>query len=216
MITVTGKLARAGGKVVVVPDLPIDRDVAQKLIRSAEIRLFDGREITPEQRRKVFALVGDIAWYSGHEPEYLRKLLTLEFVKDSGGDFFSLSNCEKSVARDFISWLIDFCFAWNVPTRDTLLLQADDVGKYLYSCLEHKRCAVCNNPAQLHHVDTVGMGRNREKIVHEGMMAMALCQKHHAEVHTIGQKTFDKKYHIYGIRLDAYLCSCLKIKENET
>lgn len=215
MITVTGKLARAGGKIVVVPDFPIDREVAQKQVRSAEIRLFDGREITPEQRRKVFALVGDIAWYSGHEPEYLRKLLTLEFVKDIGEDFFSLSNCEKSVARDFISWLIDFCFVWNVPTKDTLLLQTDDVGSYLYSCLEHRKCAVCNERAQLHHVDAVGMGRNRDGIVHEGMMAMALCQKHHTEAHIIGQETLDEKYHIYGIRLDAYLCTCLKVKEDK-
>ena len=110
MITVPGKIARAGGKTVIVPELAIDREIARQEIQTVEIRLFDGREISPEQRRKIFAIIGDIAWYSGHEPEYLRKLLTLEFVKDKGCEFFSLSNCEKSTATEFISWLIDFCF----------------------------------------------------------------------------------------------------------
>ena len=213
MITVPGKIARAGGKTVIVPELAIDREITRQEIQMVEIRLFDGREISPEQRRKIFAIIGDIAWYSGHEPEYLRKLLTLEFVKDKGCEFFSLSNCEKSTATDFISWLIDFCFRWCVPTEDTLLMQADDIGKYLYSCLEHRKCAVCNAPADLHHVEAVGMGRDRGQIIHEGMQAMALCRKHHIEAHAMGQKSFDEKYHIYGIRLDAYLCGRLNLKE---
>ena len=82
MITVPGKIARAGGKTVIVPEFAIDREITRQEIQTVEIRLFDGREISPEQRRKIFAIIGDIAWYSGHEPEYLRKLLTLEFVKD--------------------------------------------------------------------------------------------------------------------------------------
>lgn len=215
MITLPGKITRFEGKTVIVPAFSIDREIMQQEIKTAEIRLFDGREITPEQRKKIFAIIGDIAWYSGHEPEYLRKLLTFQFVRDKGIDFFSLSNCKKSTARDFISWLIDFCFCWDVPTKDTLLTQTDDIGKYLYTCIEHRKCAVCNQKADIHHVTTVGMGRDRDEIVHEGMKAMPLCRKHHNEAHTIGQKSFERKYHIYGIVLDSYLCSCLKLKEEK-
>lgn len=57
------------------------------------------------------------------------------------------------------------------------------------------------------------MERDRNQIIHEGMQAMALCRKHHIEAHAMGQKSFDEKYHIYGIRLDAYLCGRLNLKE---
>ena len=169
-----------------MPELAIDREITRQEIQTVEIRLFDGREISPEQRRKIFAIIGDIAWYSGHEPEYLRKLLTLEFVKDKGCEFFSLSNCEKSTATDFISWLIDFCFRWCVPTEDTLLMQADDIGKYLYSCLEHRKCAVCNAPADLHHVEADGMGRERNQTLQERGDERELRRKHRTEEHAHG------------------------------
>ena len=42
---------------------------------------------------------------------------------------------------------------------------------------------------------------------------MARGRKHHIEAHAMGQKSFDEKYHIYGIRLDAYLCGRLNLKE---
>ena len=47
MITVPGKIARAGGKTVIVPELAIDREITRQEIQTVEIRLFDGREISP-------------------------------------------------------------------------------------------------------------------------------------------------------------------------
>jgi hypothetical protein len=71
-------------------------------------------------------------------------------------------------------------------------------------------CAICNKKAEVHHVDVVGMGANRNKIVHLGMRAIALCRKHHNEAHTRGQAFFDD-YHVYGIKLDQYLCDKLRM-----
>jgi hypothetical protein len=31
---------------------------------------------------------------------------------------------------------------------------------------------------------------------------LCLCRIHHTEVHTVGQETFSKKYHVYGILFD--------------
>ena len=209
----TAKIVGYDGEVLQLKPLGyIDRELLQKQVDIIEIRLVDGREISAEQRRKIFATVRDIAAWSGHEPEYIRQFTEFDFRLQNGLEPFSLSDCDKSTAREFISYLIEFCFNHGVPTRDTLLNRTDDIGKYLYYCLEHRRCAVCNEKADIHHVTAVGMGRDREQIIHAGMEAIALCRKHHQEAHIKGQAFFNE-YHIYGIKLDKYLCDILNLKK---
>lgn len=213
MITTAKIIAYDGETLLIRPTIPIDREMIQKQVDTVEIRLTDGREISAEQRRKIFALVRDIAVWCGHEPEYIRMYTTFEYRLMHGIEPFSLSDCDMSTAKDYISYLIDFCFLHSVPTRDTLLNQTDDIGKYLYSCLEHRRCAVCNAKADVHHVDAVGRGRNRNEIAHIGMKAVALCRIHHNEAHAMGDKSFCEKHHIYGIKLDEYLCEKLNLRK---
>lgn len=209
------KIVGYDGEVLrVKPLVTIDRELLQKQVEEIEIRLTDGREISADQRRKVFALIRDIADWCGEEPEYIRKFTTFEYCISNGIDPFSLSDCDMSTAREYISYLIDFCFRHGVPTRDTLLNRTDDISKYLYSCLAHRRCAVCNKQADVHHVNAVGMGRDRAKINHSGMEAIALCREHHREAHTRGQAFFDK-YHIYGIKLDDNLCKILNLRKEK-
>ena len=178
-----------------------------------EIRLDDGRAISADQRRKIFALIKEIAIWSGNEPEYIRMFMTWDFCCKYGSDMFSLSDVDMTIAREYISYLIDFCFKWGVPTKDTLLNRTEDIDKYLYACLYHKKCIICNAQAELHHVDHVGMGFDREQISHLGLRAEAVCRKHHIEAHSVGQHTFDEKYHIYGIKLDKKLCEIYKLKD---
>jgi hypothetical protein len=208
----TAKIVGYDGDVLYVkPLVAIERELLQKNVDVIEIRLTDGREISAEQRKKIFAMVRDIANWSGDEPECIRKFTEFEYRLQNGLEPFSLSDCDKSTARNYITYLIDFCFRHSVPTRDTLLNRTDDIDKYLYSCLEHRKCAVCNDRADVHHIDAIGMGRDRATINHCGMEAIALCRKHHQEAHTRGQIFFDA-YHIYGIRLDKYLCEKLNLK----
>lgn len=210
-MTTTAKIVDYDGHLLTLaPDEPIFRELIQKDVSTVELRLDDGRQISAVQRKKIFALVRDISNWSGHDPEELRRLLTWDFRSLDGGPDFSLSDVDMTTAREFITYLIDFCFRWGVPTRDSLLERTDDIGKYLYLCLEHRKCAICNDRADVHHVDAVGMGRDRESIVHEGMRAIALCRKHHQEAHQAGQDFF-QRYHVFGIRLDGYLCGVLNL-----
>lgn len=199
-----------GHDLLLVPEEPIGIELEQKKIEQVELRLDDGRTISNDQRRKIFAVVRDISLWSGHSPEEIRQLLTWDFRKTDGRDDFSLSDVDMTTAREFLTYLIDFCFVHNIPTKDTLLNQTDDIGKYLYLCLAHRKCAICNARAQVHHVDRIGMGRDREEIVHVGLRAIALCDKHHDAAHR-GEKEFFAKYHIYGIKLDEYLCKLLSL-----
>ena len=210
----TAKIVGYDGELLTIKPLAaIDRELLQKQVESIEIRLTDSREISAVQRKKVFALIRDIADWCGEEPEYIRKFTTFEYRISSGIEPFSLSDCDMSTAREYISYLIDFCFRHGVPTRDTLLNRTDDISKYLYSCLVHRKCAVCNKQAEVHHVEAIGMGRDRTKINHSGMEAIALCREHHREAHTRGQAFFDK-YHIYGIKLDENLCKILNLRKD--
>ena len=199
-----------GTKALVQFKEPLDRHILDRSCGNIEVRVDDGRSLSAEQRKKIFAIIRDISFWSGHEPEFLRKYMTWDFCSKTGEEWFSLSDVSMTVAKEFISYLIDFCFLWDVPTRDTLLNRTDDISHYLYSCLAHRKCAVCNKRAQVHHVDRIGIGRDREKIVHLGLDAMALCGKHHTAAH-LDERAFFEKHHIYGIKLDAYLCERLKL-----
>lgn len=158
-MVVTAKIEKLeDGKLVLKPDTDISRFVEQKRPRRVEVRLDDGRTISVDQRRKIFAIIRDISLWSGHEPEELRQYLEWDFCSRAMREWFSLSDCDMTTAREFITYLISFCFHWGVPTKDSLLTQTDDIGKYLYLCLENRRCAICNRPAEVHHVDRIGMG----------------------------------------------------------
>ncbi|MCI5892251.1 MAG: putative HNHc nuclease [Clostridiales bacterium] len=196
-----------------VPDSGVDDmlcHIKKLKIQYAELRLNDGRRITSGQRKKIFAIIGDICAWTGDIPEYMRQVLTWYFRSEADVDDFSLSDIDMTTATEFISFLINFCFTHDIPTRDTLLNNCDDIHRYLYMCLYHRKCAVCNDHADVHHIDRVGMGRDRNKINHLGLKAVALCRKHHTEIH-IGEQEFLNKYHIFGIALNKELCERLKL-----
>lgn len=177
----------------------------QKITRCM-VRYDDGRHITAEQRKKAYAIIGDIAEFTGNVPEWEKELQKYFYIERYGEEYFSLSDCTVTQARDFISFLIDFCFENDIGTRDTLLNNTDDINRYLYSCLANRKCAVCNGKAEIHHCEgsRVGMGFNRRKIDNVGRYAIALCRKCHNRAHN-DEKGFFEKNHIYGIRLDEYL-----------
>lgn len=203
-----------GQTLTVVPSQPIDRELLQKQPNEIIFKLNDGRTISDIQCMKAHAIINDIAFYHGNLPEIEKAFLKFEFCGIYDVPYFSLSDCDMTTAREFISYLIDFCLTWSVPTRRPLSENSDDIGRYLYMCLEHRKCAVCNKPAEVHHVDRIGMGFDREKVVHIGLNAIALCRGHHEEAHA-GEKALFEKNFIYGIKLDKYLCDLLSLNTKE-
>lgn len=184
----------------------------RKNITECEIRLDDGRRISADQRKKIYALFRDISLWSGHEPDEVKALMKYEYIARTGAKYFSLSDTDMTTAREFLEFLIEFCISENVPTKDSLLSVTPDISRYLYCCLLHKKCCISGKKAELHHVDAVGMGRNRKDIIHAGYRVMPLNRIYHTEAHTIGQKTFEDKYKVYGIKLTDELCGIWNVK----
>ena len=210
MITTAKIIKYVDDYLLLLPDESISRKIFQTHVGNVEIRLNDGRSISADQRKKIFAIIRDIALWNGDDPEFIRQFMTWEFICKNNLKWFSLSDVDMTIAKEFINHLIEFCFLWNVQTRDTMLNHTDDIGKYLYHCLEYRKCAICNAHAEVHHVNRIGMGANREKVVHIGIEAIALCRKHHDEAHW-GERDLFNRHYIYGIKLDDYLCKCLSL-----
>jgi hypothetical protein len=192
------------GRVLIASPLPDGAD-------ETEVRLIwqDQEEITAEQRKKIFAICREIADWSAHDPEYVRKNLTADFLRAnierlqmSALSLAISGNCDKGTASLFIEFLVDFCLENDVPTSRPLQEYADDQERYTYSALLHKRCLICGKKADLHHVDQVGLGYNRNTKPQLGALVMPLCREHHSEYHSIGDTAFGEKYHVFPVPLD--------------
>ena len=184
-------------------------------ITECEIRLDDGRSISADQRKKIYATLKEIAEWSGHLPEEVKELLKYDYIAQTGAEWFSLSDCDMTTANLFLTHIIEFCIIWGIPCADSLLDRSPDISRYVYACLIHKKCVLCGEKADLHHVSAVGSGRNRKEIVHVGMEAMPLFRKHHNEAHQIGKQTFAERYKIHGVKIDPYLAKVWKLKGTE-
>ena len=202
-----------------VPSL--DRALLRKY-KSCEIVLDDGRRISPQQRRKIYALIGEIDEYvngirSQEGVEEQKQFLKMEFMLNRMSDteriLFSLSDCSVTTARAFINHIIDFILKNDIPTKFPLITQTDDVVHYVMACLYNKRCAVCGKPSDLHHVDAIGAGNNRNEAHHLGRLALPLCREHHTELHQSGNQSFMEKYHLEPVKIDEKMCKIYKLKK---
>lgn len=188
----------------------------KRRIETVEIIVTDGRRISPDQRKKIYATLRDISLYTGHDVEDLKSIFKADYIAATGEPWFSLANVDMTTASDFLQHLIEFCLTWGIPTMDSYLDRAPDINRYLYMCLATRICALCGKKADVHHSgeDRVGMGRNRNKISHLGLLATALCRVHHTEIHSMPEKEFFDKYHIWPIKLDGYLCEKLRLRRS--
>lgn len=188
--------------------------------KDCNIQLIDSRPISDKQRRTCYALLKDIANSTGMglDPtkEYMKIKFLTEDLQETADQMFSLSNAPMSLVCAFQRFLVHFLLDWDIPCSFPLLDFVDDIQDYLYACLVYKKCCICGKTTDLHHVDSVGIGRDREDIIHEGMKVQPLCREHHTEAHTIGQISFNEKYHIRGgIVLDRKLCRLYRLKAKE-
>lgn len=191
--------------------------LAKREYKNVKIQLVDNRPLSDKQRKMCYALINEIADWSGNGRESMKNLLKIEFLaenlQDTADQLFSLANAPMSLIAAFQRFLIRFILDNDIPCNIPLLEYADDYGDYIYSCLINRKCAICGRHADLHHVDRVGMGRNRNEIIHEGMEALPLCREHHGEVDALGDTEFYEKYHLQGgIKLDKTLCRIYKLK----
>lgn len=182
-----------------IPDVDLSQYIVEKKARYAEIRIDDGRTITSLQRRKAYATIRDISSWTGYLPEEQKEWLKYLYIERTGNPYFSLSDCSMDTAREFINVILDYALEEGIPLSERGIERTDDIGRYLYSCIKNKRCAVCGRPGEIHHVDAIGAGRDRRHVDDSGYRKICLCREHHTVAHQRGMKAFEQMYHVYGI-----------------
>lgn len=205
------------GVTVFVPYDNIDR-LCKRQYDEVEVGFKDGRTLAPSQRRKAYALMGEIAEWSGTDKEEVKEIVKHQFIAQHleglQKELFSLSDCDMTTAKEFISYLIDFIVAWEVPTKLPLVEYCEDIKRYIYACLTHKQCAVCGKrPCDLHHFgsDRIGMGNDRREVNHLGRECLPLCREHHMETDQIGDGAFITKYHLEPVEIDEKIAKIYKL-----
>lgn len=185
--------------VISVPDLKLGDMFQRKKIRNAEIRFDDGRHRSAEQRKKAYATIRDISDWTGYLPEEMKEILKYQHMMRTGDAYFSLSNCSMDTAREFINTILEFALENGIPLSDNAIERTDDIGRYLYYCLLHKKCAICGKDGEIHHEDAIGMGNDRTKVDDSSYKKICLCREHHTLAHSLGVIRFREMYKVYGI-----------------
>lgn len=195
---------RKQGFTIFAPYSNIDR-MTKRQYETVEIGLADGRRIDPEQRKKAYALMNEISEWMGELPEYVKRLFKMKFIMEQleglQKEVFSLADCDMTTAREFITYLIDFILEHEIPVKMPLKTLCDDIEKYVYSCLIHKRCCECGKKADLHHFDQIGTGNDRTEIYQIGMRVISLCREHHSIAHSKGKSIITEDWHLIPMPL---------------
>ena len=196
------------------------RTMLRRDYKECNIQMIDSRPLSDRQRKTCYKLLREISNFTGMGIDPTKEYLKLKFLAEdlqvTADHIFSLSSAPMSLVCAFQRFLVNFILDWDIPCSFSLLNFVDDVPNYIYGCLAHKKCCICGQACDIHHVDRVGLGRDREEIVHEGMEALPLCRIHHTEDHNLGEQSFQEKYHIPGgIILDKTLCKILGLKRKE-
>jgi len=202
-------------------DQPPDAfQLTHRQYEEVRIELIDGRHITPEQRRKAWAIMTDIAvWQGSTKDEVYRDMKMIfreRYVDTLQQSLFRMSQMDVTTAREFINLLVDTVLEYEIPLRQPLAENTDDITHYIFQCLRTRKCAVCGKAAELHHVERVGMGRNRDDICHIGMDCLPLCRNHHDEAHHIGDALLMDKYHLESVKINTEIAQIYKLGRKNT
>ena len=108
-------------------------------------------------------MCNEISYHTGEDKEYIRILLQQYNANLRNIEVESLSKCDMTYANGLIDTIINFCIDQEIPFSKRLI---DDYGytfdeKQTYSMCLKRVCVVCGARADIHHVDSIGMGNNR-------------------------------------------------------
>lgn len=175
-------------------------------LANGDLLINDSKMISRKQQKMIYALFGDISEYSGHPVDFLKDFMKSKFIAEFGGEWFSLGYISMRKASVFIDYVIRFMFEKEIEFGDHSFPMLRETTNGIYYCIMNGKCVCCQKDNRtigihLHHTNAVGMGRDKKKIDHSKHKFLMLCADHHSEAHNIGQKMFNNKYHLDGIKL---------------
>ncbi|KRL02503.1 putative HNHc nuclease [Liquorilactobacillus capillatus] len=200
-----GKISSINGNTVqIVLDNVLDVSKVNRLADgqkpTVELSVPDSRRITPDQRKKIWALIHDLCQHTGDVPDEWEKIFKFKTHIDLGVKPFSLSDCSVTVANYMILEILDFLFQEDIPFKTKTW---DSIPNYFPKqmlAIRQRQCVICGAHADIAHYQAVG-NRKRSMVDHRKFYFMSLCRVHHTEQHKLGVMSFCEKYHIKPVKL---------------
>lgn len=205
---------KSNGDIIIRPDVDCLQDV--ELMRKKRQTLItmeptDDLKISRLQQKKIHALIKDINIYGRNEHDYIAKIRAkIAFLKHLELPFtleklFSLKDCSKELASEFINYLVEYCFDNNIPFDRRDLHTTYDIGRMMFLSSVHNRCFATQRMRHeavlhIHHINAIGKEK-RAEADHRGRWYMILTAELHNEIHWLGYHRFCAKYHCSGIQL---------------
>ncbi|HCT5233983.1 hypothetical protein HQ829_08920 [Enterococcus faecium] len=172
--------------------------------RVIEIRFIDPRRFTVQQRNFIYALIGDIFIDTGMPTDFWKEFFYFRFEGVTGRKI-SLKDESSTTVSDaniLANIILDFIFEHDIPFKNGYEILPQNEQYFFYKCLTNRVCCSCGKKnADIHHVDSVGMGNNRKKINNSGRRFMALCRECHTKIHVEGFTTFTTKRKLTAVVL---------------
>lgn len=204
---------------IYIPDVDVqDKFFDENGLANGMVRIDDGRTISAAQRGLIYSVFNDIRIWEGESHkrigvEKVKLKLKADFCVESNRPMFSLSDISMEIASEFIDYILDFTFINDIRLTLKPFEISKTVRNWSYLCFKRRKCTVCcKSNAEVHHLDTVGIGMNRNKVDHSKMQLIMLCREHHQEAHNIGDETFLKKHYVAGIFVPVAMLKALNIK----
>ena len=87
--------------------------------------------------------------------------------------------------------------------------------EYLQYLREQEHCSLCykETPTEPHHIDQIGMGRDRKKPLRRHYTAIPVCRHCHTEYHNLGKKMYSIKHQVNPYEIALYYLSKFLIKK---
>lgn len=230
MAEVNGKIVKKQGKKlwILLDQNANDFEVDNAMMLGYDdvsINIDDNITVTNAQRKFAYAVINEIfdAQFGGYDglsqdgwlvtPESVEQHFKYKyFIRYGETISLSRSKGRKYNANNFIDILMEFVTDHDISLKDynpLEYMQGKASYNHCYRSLMTKRCAICGQFGDLHHMDTIGMGNDRIKVNHLGRRAIELCRKHHGELDSPDndEKTFMEKYHIVPVKIDELIAA---------
>jgi len=187
------KIKKVGNKTHVL--LEVDGDFKPESKTGHCFIEVDPKRKTYKTNRFFHALMVDISRHTGDTPielkEQMKEDAEVGFDKSDGK--YSWTRATRKEANKTIEHVLGLVKKADIPLSHKSI-QYMEAERRVDLCMYKKMCLICGAPANIHHVDTIGMGRDRKTVDDSESRMAPLCFRHHSEIHNVGPTKFIEKY----------------------
>ena len=151
----------------------------------------EDRTLTKENKVNLF--------YADMEEFFYSELQSLSLILD-GTFSLALHLMSNENAVKFTEFLYEYFIDHSIPMWSEIetLYKEQNYHNYVFMHFKHCQCLICHQYAdQVHHVEKVAGVGGRKYDTYD-LERMPLCTRHHSEVESIGEITFNYKYLLEG------------------